>query len=420
MLHSGVFVGRQYATFAGITRGQKVYDFIEKLLVRRFVTPIELGSTGRTRIFHVQHKPLYAAIGEPDNRNRRRVTIDRAIERLMVLDGVIADRSVTWLGSEREKRRHFKNRLGDRLRDNEYPRLVFGRKPNVTVRYFPDKLPIGHDRDHYRHVFIYLARSASPMDFRVFILRHLELLNALAFWTIRALFPPSLAAAMNAYRNAASELVTKPLSLSQAEELTWFLRQPQMPEQDTSAAGRARLQAARKAFRSPRFAAIRRHWLAEGSRAVFLAASPVARDTMERHRANIECVELPHNYEHLFALARWGARRRGANRGDEALGMSGPQCDRNCVMNACSSRASTANGAKASATVSAVWYPSDRDAIARLYAGWASLIQMVLSTSRPNPESAGRDSNWTSRPYRAGRRRPPTMSSVPADAAICT
>ena len=27
MLHSGVFVGRQYATFAGITHGQKVHDF---------------------------------------------------------------------------------------------------------------------------------------------------------------------------------------------------------------------------------------------------------------------------------------------------------------------------------------------------------------------------------------------------------
>ena len=304
MLHSGVFVGRQYAAFAGITHGQKVHDFIEKLLVRRFVTPIELGSTGRTRIFHVHHKPLYAAIGEPDNRNRRRVTIDRAIERLMVLDGVLADRSVTWLGSEREKRRYFKQRLGDSLRDDEYPRLVFGKRPNMTVRYFPDKLPIGYDRDHRRHVFMYLARSPSPMDFRVFILRHLELLNALGFWTIRVLFPRSLARSMEAYRKAAYELLTKPLTPSQTEELIWFLRQPEPLALDVSVADRARLQAARRAFRSPRFAAIRRHWIAEGNRAVFLAASPVARDTLERRRASVECVELPHNYEHLFALAR--------------------------------------------------------------------------------------------------------------------
>ena len=55
----------------------------------------------------------------------------------------------------------------------------------MTVRYFPEKLPIGYERDQYRHVFIYLARSPSPMDFRVFILRHLELFNALGFWTIQ-------------------------------------------------------------------------------------------------------------------------------------------------------------------------------------------------------------------------------------------
>jgi hypothetical protein len=324
VLHSGVFVGRQYAAFAGITHGQRVHDFFKKLLIRRFVTAIELGSTGRTRIFHVHHKPLYAAIGEPDNRHRRRVTVERAIERLMVLDGVLADRSVTWLGSEREKRRYFKERLGDSFRDDEYPRLVFAKRPNVTVRYLPDKLPIGYERDQYRHVFIYLARSPSPMNFLVFILRHLELLNALGFWTIRVLFPRSLADSMDAYRNAAHELLAKPLSLSQTEEFAWFLRQPQMPARYAAAADRARLLAARRAFRSPRFAAIRRHWLAEGNRAVFLAASPVARDTLERQRANVECVELPHNYEHLYALARRVACRKGQDRGDEALGMSGP------------------------------------------------------------------------------------------------
>jgi len=315
MLHSGVFVGRQYAAFAGITHGQKVHDFIEKLLVRRFVTPIELGSTGRTKIFHVHHKPLYVAIGEPDNRNRRRVTIDPAIERLMILDGVLADRSVTWLGSEREKCRYFKQHLGDHLRDDEYPRLVFGKRPNLTVRYFPDKLPTGYDRDHRRHVFMYLARSPSPIDFRVFILQHLEVLNALGFWTIRVLFRRSLARSIEAFRNAAYELLTKPLTPLQTEELIWFLRQPRPLASDASAADRARVQTARRAFRSPRFAAIRRHWLAEGTRAVFLAASPVARDALERRRASVECVELPHSYEHLFILVRRVARGTGATGG---------------------------------------------------------------------------------------------------------
>ncbi len=225
MLHSGVLVGRQYAAFADITHGQKVHDFVEKLVARKLVTPLELGSMGRTRLFHVHHKPLYAAIGDPDNRNRRRVTIDPG-DRASDGTGWRARGSVRHLARLRARETApLQERLGDRLRDNEYPRLVFGKEPNVTLRYFPDKLPIGYERDQYRHVFIYLARSPSPMDFRVFILRHLELLNALGFWTIRVLFPQSLAASMDTYRNAAHELLTRPLSLSHTEELTWFLRQ---------------------------------------------------------------------------------------------------------------------------------------------------------------------------------------------------
>ena len=212
MLHSGVLVGRSTPRSPASRTARRFTTSSRSSLTRRLVTPIELGSTGRKKIFHVHHKPLYAAIGEPDNRNRRPVTLDRAIERLMILDGVLADRSLTWLGSEREKRAYFTARLGDRLRDDEYPRLVFGKTPNQTVRYFPDKLPIGFEKHGYRHVFVYLARSPSPMDFRLFLLRHLELLNALSHWTIRVLFPRSLAWAMNTFENAAYDHLAKPLS----------------------------------------------------------------------------------------------------------------------------------------------------------------------------------------------------------------
>jgi len=320
MLHSGVFVGRQYAALAGITHGQKVHDFIEKLLVRRFVTAIRLGPKGRTRLFHVLHKPLYAAIGEPDNRNRRPVTLDRAIERLMILDGVIADPSLSWLGAEHDKRRYFKERLGDTLRDDEYPRLVFGKAPDMTVRYFSDKLPVGFEKHAYRHVFVYLARSSSPMDFRLFLLRHLELLNALSHWTIRVLFPRSLAWAMHTFENAACDDLAKALHPSVAEELKWFFRHSCPVRQAASGADDSRLRAARKEFRAPRFTALRRRWLEEGDRVIWLAASPVSSDALTRQRASVECVELPRNYNHFSFLGRYGARERGLRGGMKLAG----------------------------------------------------------------------------------------------------
>ena len=57
----------------------------------------------RARLYHVHHKPLYRAIGEPDNRHRRPTALPRAVERLMVLDAVLADRARTWLATERDK-----------------------------------------------------------------------------------------------------------------------------------------------------------------------------------------------------------------------------------------------------------------------------------------------------------------------------
>ena len=55
----------------------------------RAITP---GALHRGRLFHVQYKPLYEAIGEPNNRHRKPASLGRFVERLMLLDAVLADR----------------------------------------------------------------------------------------------------------------------------------------------------------------------------------------------------------------------------------------------------------------------------------------------------------------------------------------
>ncbi len=98
LLHSGVFVERQYCSFAGIVHGQKSTDFLKTLVERRFATPIATGKLHRGRMFHVHYKPLWAAIGEPDSRFRKPTAPGRMIERVMLLDAVLDDREFTWLG----------------------------------------------------------------------------------------------------------------------------------------------------------------------------------------------------------------------------------------------------------------------------------------------------------------------------------
>jgi len=126
LLHSGVFIERQYCSSAGLVHGQMSTDFIKTLIERRFATPIATGKLHRGRMFHVHYKPLWAAIGEPDNRFRKPTAQGRMIERVMLLDAVLDHRDFTWLGPSTDKRRHFMRHLGDRLDSWDYPHLLFG------------------------------------------------------------------------------------------------------------------------------------------------------------------------------------------------------------------------------------------------------------------------------------------------------
>ena len=60
----------------------------------------------RARIYHVNQRALYAAIGEPESRLRRRLTLNHAIHRLMVLDAIVEDPDLVWLATAEEKTAH--------------------------------------------------------------------------------------------------------------------------------------------------------------------------------------------------------------------------------------------------------------------------------------------------------------------------
>jgi hypothetical protein len=301
--HSGVFMGRHYATFAGITHGQKVHDFLERLLAARFATAFRLGRTGRTRLLHVHYKPLYAAVGEPDNRNRKPVPIGRAIERMMLLDAVMAEREFLWLGTERDKYAHFVCLLRGTLKNEELPRLVFRKDAHCqTVRYFPDKLPIGVEPETDRHVFVFLAADGSPMDFRQFLMRHAELLRALRSWTIRVLLPRERANLRDTYEAAVYDQLAHPLALSYRDDLLASFqsrrdgRPPSRIDLDPPTPG-VRMPSA------PALTALYRRWLEVGNTVVTQVTSSILRDALQSGRGTVEGVVLAHPYAHLSSLA---------------------------------------------------------------------------------------------------------------------
>lgn len=304
MLHSGVCMSRHYCAFTGLVHGQKTRDFFSGLLARKLATAYPCAQR-RTRIFHVQNRVLYAAIGEPDNRFRKPTPLGQAIERLMLLDAVLDSRQVAWIATERDKVAHFTLLLGTTLQRDELPHLTFGDGHEKTVRYFPDKLPIGIAADGRTHLFPYLVTRAAPVDFRAFLHRHAELLRALPSWTVRLLIPAHFSESTDSYVAAWRQELATPLRPSIADELRWFFEQQKILRDGDSAAGEeetARLVQARAAFASPRFSVLYRSWLRDGRSAIDATVSPVLADAIKRGSGRVECQVLPRRYLHLSPL----------------------------------------------------------------------------------------------------------------------
>ena len=299
LLHAGVCLGRQYCVFAGIRRGQVVHDFFTDLVGRGFATAYPRAH-GSTHLYHLHGKKLYAAIGEPNSRFRRPTPLPRAVERIMVLDAVLASPKLTWLATEEEKVSHFTRKT--RLQPRELPHLTFGALPKITVRYFPDKLPIGLDEGGWTPTFLYLVTRRLPVDFRAFLHRHAELLRALPTWTVRLLVPRHFAGAIPRYQAALRDELATPLQSATLDELRWFFERRRQSVAAPAVIADARFQRAQQAFASPRFRVLYRTWLQVGDAALSATLSPVLAEALARRSGQLECHVLPHAYQHLASL----------------------------------------------------------------------------------------------------------------------
>lgn len=295
MLHAGVCLGRHYCAYARIAYGQKVHDLFRILVARGYVTVRRCGHN-TARLYHLHHKPLYEAIGDTNNRHRKPMTLPRAVERLMVLDAVLGARELDWLATEREKVAYFT--VTRRIPQSVLPALTFRSPTSQTVRYFVDKFPIGLTADGRRHVFLYLATRPMPMDFRLFLERHAELLRAIPEWTVKVLVPRHLADALTRYEQAALEQMGAPLRPTIRDELRWYFHARRNPSQQE----RGRYERAIRAFGAPRFQAVYRAWVERGDAVLDATMSPVLSEALARRTGTVEGHVLPHGYLHLSSL----------------------------------------------------------------------------------------------------------------------
>jgi hypothetical protein len=129
---------------------------------------------------------------------------------------------LVWLGTAEEKTAHLTTLL--RLELTDLPHVVIGNGEARTVRYFPDRLPIGiHPAG--RGVVVYVVTEPWLDEFRVFLVWHAALLQALPAWTLRIVVPPHFPDAGQRANQAVWNQLMSPLNPEILEELRWYFEQ---------------------------------------------------------------------------------------------------------------------------------------------------------------------------------------------------
>jgi hypothetical protein len=297
--HSGVCVMRQYSTFGGIVFGQKTRKFFANLVRARLVSTYDCAHS-RGRVYHVRHRAIYEAIGEPDSRLRRPPSVPRALERLMLLDAILENPESIWMSSRTDKMNYFSSRG---IATDDWPHLTVRKGDQALIRPFPDRLPIGAQPSGHV-VFVYLHAGLSNDEFRDFLQRHAPLLEKLPTWTMRIVVPARLEVAAQDLQKVAWGQMASPLKDPILTELRWYFDHRAGGLAGLSEpADRRRFERSERAFATDRYTILYRRWREDGERVLRTAASPIIGQAMESGAAKIEPLVLPHAYSHLAPLA---------------------------------------------------------------------------------------------------------------------
>jgi hypothetical protein len=173
-LHGGYFLRRQYVAFTGTPHGQATVRFLAHAVAREHVSILPYGRQGH--VFHLFARPLYAAIGEEDNRNRRPAEWDAVIRKLMTVDFVLTHPTARFLATEEEKVALLRERL---IPSVVWPHRSYApRRPSgrTTTRYFVDKMPWYQEGEDDRIWIAYVDAERTLQGFETFLEQYRALL----------------------------------------------------------------------------------------------------------------------------------------------------------------------------------------------------------------------------------------------------
>jgi hypothetical protein len=166
-LHGGYFLRRQYVRFAGGRHGLATTRFLAKARAQSHIRKQPYGRHGS--VFHLCARPMYAALDQENNRNRRRADWFPVLRKIMTLDFVLTRPTAQFWATEDDKAALLRE-LGVDQRVWPAKRYLSRRDPNkITARHFVDKMPWYREPDDPHVWFAYINAESTFGGFDSFL-----------------------------------------------------------------------------------------------------------------------------------------------------------------------------------------------------------------------------------------------------------
>ena len=171
-LNSGYFLRRQFSP-----RGKLDDAFCRRLVANGHGKVAH--ASNQTQVYHITGKPLYRALGQVDNRHRRKHESFYMRSKIMLLDYVLASRQgPDFLPTEQDKVAYFCKVRG--LDTGVLPSKTYvGRDGSRTTRFFVDKFPVRVDQNSGAVSFGFVDDGMTKAGFRTWLTQIGALVDAL-------------------------------------------------------------------------------------------------------------------------------------------------------------------------------------------------------------------------------------------------
>jgi hypothetical protein len=181
------------------------------------------------------------------------------------------------------------------------PHITVGAGGTCTIRYFPDRLPIGIDPTGFG-VLVYVITDPVLDEFRVFLERHASVIRALPAWTLRIVAPPHFPGVGQLAKQVVWNQLLTPLGRDQIDELCWYFEQARRHPTPSRCDLDERFYRASTGYSAPRFKALYRVWKQDGDVVLAGIGSHVIAAAVTAGSGRVEVLELGHRYGHLSPL----------------------------------------------------------------------------------------------------------------------